>query len=110
MGVSEVEPRVIHQLLDLSYRTSVDFIETANGYADHCGRDTITVEDLKLAISNRVRTEFSGVPHRELIMEIAAEKNKEPLPPITEKFGLRLPPEKSCLTQPNYMVLGSKQN
>ena len=41
--------------------------------------------------------------------ELAADVNREPLPIIGEKFGVRLPPEKYCLTQPNYAVQTGSQ-
>lgn len=37
-------------------------------------------------------------------MKVAREKNSQPLPPVPEKFGLRLPPERHCLLVPNYTV------
>jgi len=37
--------------------------------------------------------------------EIAARRNKLPLPIIQEKYGVRLPPERHCLTAVNYQVV-----
>ena len=37
-------------------------------------------------------------------MEIARTKNSQPLPLISDKSGLRLPPERYCLTSSNYRV------
>ena len=37
-------------------------------------------------------------------MEFARQRNSMPLPLVPEKFGLRLPPERYCLSGPNYRV------
>ena len=66
MGVEDVEPRTIHQLLDFTYRTTADFLETALSFAEHAGRTELTQEDLKLAIQSKVTTEFTGPPPREV--------------------------------------------
>ncbi len=92
--------------MDFTYRTTADFLETAQIYAEHAGRTELNVDDVKMAIQSRVSSEFTGPPPRELMAEMAAERNQEPLPIIPEKFGLRLPAERYCLTQPNYTVLG----
>ena len=39
-----------------------------------------------------------------MILAMAAEKNKAPLPMIPEKFGVRLPPEKFCLTGAQFQL------
>ena len=41
----------------------------------------------------------------QFLMEVARKKNGMPLPPIPEKFGPRLPPERYCLTANNYRVM-----
>lgn len=42
-------------------------------------------------------------------MEIARQKNANPLPMIPEKFGVRLPPERYCLTGTNYKIKNRKR-
>ena len=114
MGVEDTEPRVIHQLMDFLHRTGADFLDTATALAEHRQQDSsaaavnnVTVDDLKLAIQSRHLTglrEFQGPPSRETVAELAQAVNEEPLPIISERFGLRLPAERFCLTQPNYKV------
>lgn len=109
MGVEDADPKVVHQLLDLTFRTTTDIIELAMIYADHRGENSeINVDDVRLAIQNINQSEFTGPPPRELMAELATQKNREPLPLISEKFGLRLPPDMYCLTQPSYKVVGMK--
>lgn len=66
MGVEESDPRVIHQLMDFTFRTTLDFLDAAGMYAEHCGRTDINVDDVKLAIQNKVNAEFHGPPPREV--------------------------------------------
>lgn len=40
----------------------------------------------------------------QFLLELAQEKNKVPLPLIPEKYGIRLPHEKHCLTAINFQV------
>ena len=42
-------------------------------------------------------------------MEVARQKNANPLPMIPEKFGVRLPPERYCLTGTNYKIKSRKR-
>ena len=39
-----------------------------------------------------------------MLLQLAEKLNSQPLPLITEKTGIRLPPEKYCLTAPNYQI------
>lgn len=47
---------------------------------------------------------YTTPPSREFLMEIAREKNVTPLPLINERYGLRLPPERFCLTASNLQL------
>jgi transcription initiation factor TFIID subunit 9B len=38
-------------------------------------------------------------------LELAREKNKQPLPLIPEKYGIRLPADKYCLTGINFSIV-----
>jgi transcription initiation factor TFIID subunit 9B len=38
-------------------------------------------------------------------LELAQEKNKQPLPLIPEKYGIRLPADKHCLTGINFSIV-----
>lgn len=39
-----------------------------------------------------------------MLLELAKQKNNTPLPPMKGGSGLRLPPDRFCLTQPNYQL------
>ena len=48
--------------------------------------------------------DFCGPPPREARAEGARARNAAPLPPVTNRAGLRLPPEAFALLTPNYQV------
>ena len=83
----------------------IEILQDSLVYADHASRADVELDDVRLAIQARVNYSFSPPPSRETTMALAAERNKQPLPPIVEKFGVRLPPEKYCLTSINYRPL-----
>lgn len=58
----------------------------------------ITNEDIRLAIAARTSYQFKPIPPKKMLMEFAAERNEKPLPAVMPMWGLRLPPEKYCLT------------
>lgn len=101
-GVSDYEPAVAQQLVDFMYRYCTDLLDDARAYAQHAGKKTLDVEDLRLAVACHGDLDLVSPPPRELLSEVAQTKNAQPLPPIKTYAGVRLPPEKFCLTQPNY--------
>lgn len=111
MGVSSYQERVPLQLMDFAYRYTHGVLQDALHYNDHAYSSTaslpaglaasnapLTVEDVRLAVAARVNYQFKPAPPKELLLELAQEKNKRPLPSIPQTYGLRLPPEKYCLT------------
>ena len=47
---------------------------------------------------------LNGDANVQVLLDLAMERNEQPLPLIGERFGVRLPPEKYCLTQPCYQL------
>lgn len=47
---------------------------------------------------------FTGPPPREVLFEVAKQKNSQPLLPIKPHSGLRLPPDRHCLLAANYKL------
>jgi len=41
-------------------------------------------------------------PSREVVLQLTSKRNAVPLPLIQPKLGIRLPPEKYCLTSSNF--------
>nr|XP_057942126.1 transcription initiation factor TFIID subunit 9 isoform X2 [Doryrhamphus excisus] len=104
MGVSEYEPRVINQMLEFTYRYVTTIIEDAKIYATHAKKSTVDADDIKLAIQCRMDQSFTSPPPRDFLLEVARQKNQTPLPLIKPYTGPRLPPDRYCLTAPNYRL------
>ena len=58
----------------------------------------LTVEDIRLAIASRTQYQFKPTAPKELLLKLASERNKKSLPQVMGSWGVRLPPEKYCLT------------
>lgn len=78
---------------------------TTNNTANTGGANppaNITTDDLQLSVASRINHQFNNSLPKEFLLEIAQERNKIALPPIAKDFGVRLPPEKYCLTGVNW--------
>lgn len=105
--VPSYSPKVPIQLLDFAYRYTHSVLLDAQAYADHVhGQGSaISVDDVRLAVSSRVEHSFRGPPPKEFLLEVAAERNRRPLPAVLEGVEIRLPPERWCLNAPNWESL-----
>uniref|UniRef100_A0A4W6CC25 TAF9 RNA polymerase II, TATA box binding protein (TBP)-associated factor n=1 Tax=Lates calcarifer TaxID=8187 RepID=A0A4W6CC25_LATCA len=104
MGITEYEPRVINQMLEFTYRYVTTIIEDAKIYAAHAKKSNVDADDIKLAIQCRMDQSFTSPPPRDFLLEVARQKNQTPLPLIKPYTGPRLPPDRYCLTAPNYRL------
>uniref|UniRef100_A0A8C1HJC0 TAF9 RNA polymerase II, TATA box binding protein (TBP)-associated factor n=1 Tax=Cyprinus carpio carpio TaxID=630221 RepID=A0A8C1HJC0_CYPCA len=104
MGITEYEPRVINQMLEFTYRYITTIIEDAKIYSTHAKKSTVDADDIRLAIQCRVDQSFISPPPRDFLLDIARQKNQTPLPLIKPYTGPRLPPDRYCLTAPNYRL------
>ena len=86
---------MVPALLEAMHGHCEELLSEAFDYASHAGRKTTEINDLKLAITTRNMAH--AVPLREASAALALEVNARPLPPITQKSGLRLPPPGSTL-------------
>ena len=105
--VPSYSPKVPIQLLDFAYRYTHSVLLDAQAYADHVhGQGSVIgVDDVRLAVSSRVGHSFRGPPPKEFLLEVAAERNRRPLPAVREGVEIRLPPERWCLNAPNWESL-----
>ncbi|GMM37385.1 chromatin modification protein [Saccharomycopsis crataegensis] len=112
-SIDSYEDHVPLQLMDFAYRYTTGILKDAVIYSDHgnmassnvtnagnigSSNKAISVEDVKLASAARSDYQFRNSQSRELLFELASEKNKKPLPNCIPSFGVRLPPEKYCFT------------
>ncbi|KAI0231876.1 Transcription initiation factor TFIID subunit 9, partial [Massospora cicadina] len=82
-----------------------DVLQDAQILSDHCGKTAVDYDDVSEAIYGRIHHSFAPPPPQDFLDELAQTVNSIPLPPIQEKFGVRLPPEKYCLTSANYQII-----
>ncbi|NWI16259.1 TAF9 factor, partial [Crypturellus soui] len=126
MGVTEYEPRVINQMLEFAYRYVTTILEDAKIYSSHAKKSSVDADDVRLAIQCRTDQSFTSPPPRDVrkrrggaraggerqhltlslqfLLDIARQKNQTPLPLIKPYSGPRLPPDRYCLTAPNYRL------
>lgn len=108
MGVDEFDPRVTHQLLELLYRHVSNILLEARQYSEHADKQAIDADDVRLAINSRSFSAFAQPPPRQVIAQLANERNAIPLPPIHDRQGIQLPKPALQLARRNYMI--SKMN
>ncbi|XKL68394.1 hypothetical protein PGB90_003885 [Kerria lacca] len=104
LGVNDFDPRVINQLLEFIYWHTTITLDDARVFANHAKKKNIDADDVKLAIQiHAEKMSFAGPP-RDILLELARSKNSTSLAPIKPQSGIRLPPDRYCLTQPNYKL------
>jgi len=102
LGITEYEPRVVHQLLEFVYRHVTMILEDAQVYSTYAKKKAIDADDVRLAVQMLSEKTFTSPPPRDLLMEIARHKNNIPLPPIKSHAGPRLPPDRYSLISCNF--------
>lgn len=108
MGINEYEPKILVQLTEFVYRYATSILEEARSYANSKKR-TLDLDDVRLALVLSSESTFTMPPSRETILECARNKNSSPLPLIKPHCGLRLPPDRHCLSSCNYTLKNSSQ-
>jgi len=104
MGIHDFEPRVVNQLLEFSYRYISTMLEDAKIYAAHARKNTVDLDDIRIAVQMHADHSLTSPPPRDLLVEVAAKRNAIPLPIPKQCGGLSLPPERFCLTATNYRL------
>lgn len=104
MGITEYEPRTVIQLTEFVYRYGSTILEEARQFANNSNKRTLELDHVKLALQLQNESTFTMPPPREIAIEVARNKNNIPLPLIKPPCGLRLPPDRHCLSSPNYLL------
>lgn len=127
MSITDYEPKTIVQLTEFVYRYATSILEEARMYANNSKKKCLDsdasnskkkfldVDDVRLALQLTCESTFTTPPPREVLMELAHVKNYSMLPPVKPHCGLRLPPDRYCLSSCNYTLKntikrGSKTN
>ncbi|XP_076946322.1 transcription initiation factor TFIID subunit 9-like [Bidens hawaiensis] len=101
LGVESYEPRVIHQFLEIYYRSAVDLITDAQTYSDHAGKAHIDNDDVMLAIESKNCFSSTHPPQPEVKDVMKVNSQPIPMPPVC---GPSLPPEWDMLIGSNYRI------
>ncbi|XP_013790943.1 transcription initiation factor TFIID subunit 9-like [Limulus polyphemus] len=109
MGIIEYEPRVINQMLEFTYKYVTTMLDDARLFSSHAKKKNIDVDDVRLAIQLQMDKSFTCPPPRDLLLEVARQKNSTPLPLIKSSAGARLPPDRYCLSACNYRLKPQKK-
>lgn len=106
MGITDYEPGVINQMLEFIYRYVSQVLDDARVFANYAKKTrTIEMDDVKLAVHMQMEKSFTTPPPRDLLLELARTRNSNPLPPIkVNQYGIRLPPDRYCLSACNYRI------
>lgn len=98
-NVAKHDPQVALQIMDFAHRYTASVLTEAQLFNDYAGTTTgLSNEDIKLAIAAKTNTQFQPVPPKKHLMELAMQRNDKPLPAVMPLWGVRLPPERYCLT------------
>ncbi|XP_034115684.1 transcription initiation factor TFIID subunit 9 [Drosophila sulfurigaster albostrigata] len=109
LNIQEYEPRVVNQMLEFTFRYVTCILDDAKVYANHARKKTIDLDDVRLATEMTLDKSFTGPPPRHVLAKMAELRNAMPLPPIKPHCGLRLPPDRYCLTGVNYKLRATNQ-
>ncbi|XP_044750604.1 transcription initiation factor TFIID subunit 9 [Coccinella septempunctata] len=110
MGINEFDPKTIVQLCEFVYRYATSVLDEARMYANNSKKKFLDAEDVRLALQLTNESSFVTPPPREIILECAHVKNYAPLQPVKPHCGLRLPPDRYCLSQCNYTLKQAASN
>ncbi|CAH1113329.1 unnamed protein product [Psylliodes chrysocephalus] len=109
MGITDYEPKTIIQLTEFVYRYATSILEESRMYANNSKQRFLGVDDVRLALQLTCESTFTTPPPREVLMELAHVKNYSILPAVKPHCGLRLPPDRYCLSSCNYTLKSTKK-
>ena len=72
-------------------------------------KKAVDIDDVKLAVQMHTDHNLTNPPPRDLLLEVATKRNAIPLPIPKQSGGLRLPPDRYCLTATNYRLKPNKK-
>lgn len=110
MSVKDYEPRVVHQLMEFTNRYVTSILNEAQVFSTYAKKDKIDLDDVQLAVNMLTDKTVTSPPPKELLLEVAREKNNTPLPAISlNRGGIRIPPnDKFTLVGTNFKLKSNK--
>uniref|UniRef100_A0A1I7TLZ0 Transcription initiation factor TFIID subunit 9B n=1 Tax=Caenorhabditis tropicalis TaxID=1561998 RepID=A0A1I7TLZ0_9PELO len=101
-GIDEFDPRVVSMLMDVQYAITSKVLQVASGLSRHAEKQRIEADDVQTA-ADMLGVLSSAAPNREKILQLANDKNQQPLPQIRHNYGLKLPNDRFCQLQQNFV-------
>lgn len=108
MSVGDYEPRVVHQLMEFTNRYVTSILQEAQVLSSYAKKESIDLDDVQLAVNIQTDKTVTSPPPKELLLEVAREKNNQPLPPIKPHNGLRIPFDRFTLIGTNYRLKSNR--
>lgn len=108
LGINDYEPGVVTQMLEFSYRYITSVLEDARLYSGHARKKVLDVDDVKMAVQMQCEQNNTAPPSREVLLELSQSRNITQLPLVKPGAGLRLPPDRHCLTAVNYRLRSAR--
>ncbi|CAI2349291.1 unnamed protein product [Caenorhabditis sp. 36 PRJEB53466] len=99
-GVNEFDPRVVSMLMDVQYTVTQKVLQMASGLSRHASKQQIDSDDVQTA-ADVLGVLSTRAPDRERMLQLANDKNQQPLPSIRHNYGLKLPNDRFCQLQQN---------
>lgn len=114
-GITDYEPQIIHQLLDYMYSYTASVLQDASLIHSQTTTDKksdveITLNDIMAAIDFKGQRggAVSTTVTREMLQRAAQRINKEMLPELEERHGIRRPADIESLVMPTFQIAAKK--
>ena len=104
MGITEYEPRVINQMLEVAFWYVTTILDDAKIYSIMLRKLLLMQMMCDWQSSVLLTSLLPLLPQETFLLDIARQRNQTPLPLIKPYSGPRLPPDRYCLTAPNYRL------
>ena len=104
MGITEYEPRVINQMLEVAFWYVTTILDDAKIYSIMLRKLLLMQMMCDWQSSVLLTSLLPLLPQETFLLDIARQRNQTPLPWIKPYSGPRLPPDRYCLTAPNYRL------
>ena len=108
MSIGEYEPRVVHQLMEFTNRYVTGILQEAQVLSGYAKKTIIDSDDVQLAVNMQTDKTVTSPPPKSLMLEVAREKNNQPLPPVKNHNGLRIPFDRYTIVGTNYKLQSQK--
>jgi len=114
-GITDYEPQIIHQLLDYMYSYTALVLQDASLIHSQTTTDKksdieLTLNDIMAAIDFKGQRggAVSTTITREMLERAAQRINKEKLPELEERHGIRRPADVESLVMPTFQIATKK--